>query len=190
MIENLKKIKKVFDSGGNIIEYLKNINTNQGIDDMVLISYDFQAGSYIKKAEKNSEYEGKRTDIYAEIFNNLGDFDSIMEVGVGEGTTFSNIVPKLNNRNVASFGFDISYSRIQYGQKHLKGKKMDSSLQLAIYLQLKLHLLCEFKYIKRVNVQLNYLPSKINGVTYQLCKSGLVELCFPNFLGIYLFLVS
>jgi hypothetical protein len=51
MIENLKKIKKVFDSGGNIIEYLKNINTSQGIDDMVLISYDFQAGSYIKKAE-------------------------------------------------------------------------------------------------------------------------------------------
>ena len=52
MIKNLRKIKKIFDSGGNMIEYLKNINTNQGIDDMVLISYDFQVGSYIKKAEK------------------------------------------------------------------------------------------------------------------------------------------
>jgi len=128
MIENLRKIKKIFDSGGNIIEYLKNINTNQGIDDMVLISYDFQAGSYIKKAEKNPEFEEERSDIYAEIINNLGDFDSIMEVGVGEGTTFASIVPKLNNQNIASFGFDISFSRIQYGQKHLKSKKMDSSL--------------------------------------------------------------
>jgi SAM-dependent methyltransferase len=128
MIENLRKIKKVFDSGGNIIEYLKNISTNQGIDDMVLISYDFQAGNYIKKAEENPEYEEERSDIYAEIFNSLGDFDSIMEVGVGEGTTFASIVPKLNNQNIASFGFDISYSRIQYGQKHLKSKKMDSSL--------------------------------------------------------------
>ena len=112
MIENLKKIKKVFDSGENIIEYLKNINTNQKIDDMVLISYDFQAGNYVKKAEKEPEYEEERANIYAEIFNSLGDFDSIMEVGVGEGTTFARIISKLNNQNIPSFGFDISYSRI------------------------------------------------------------------------------
>jgi uncharacterized protein YbaR (Trm112 family) len=51
-----------------------------------------------------------------------------MEVGVGEGTTFASIVSKLNNQNIASFGFDISYSRIQYGQQYLKSKNMDDSL--------------------------------------------------------------
>ena len=76
----------------------KNITSNQAIDDMVLISYDFQAGNYIEKSQKNPVYEDKRSDQYAEIFNSLGEFDSIMEVGVGEGTTFAGIVLKLNNQ--------------------------------------------------------------------------------------------
>jgi ubiquinone/menaquinone biosynthesis C-methylase UbiE/uncharacterized protein YbaR (Trm112 family) len=128
MIENLRKIKKVFDSGGNIIEYLKNITNHQSMDDMVLISYDFQAGSYIKKYRENPSYEDERSDKYAEIFNSLGEFDSIMEVGVGEGTTFAGIVSKLNNQDVPSFGFDISYSRIQYAQEHLKSMGLDTPL--------------------------------------------------------------
>ena len=128
MIENLNKIKKIFDSGGNVMEYLKEADVNQDIDDMVLISYDFQAGSYIKKSEENPEYEEERANVYSEIFNNLGGFDSIMEVGVGEGTTFFNVIKKLNNKDVASFGFDISYSRIQYGQQYLKKQKMNDSL--------------------------------------------------------------
>jgi hypothetical protein len=70
MLENLNKIKKIFESGGNIMEYLKEANINQDIDDMVLISYDFQAGSYIKKSEENPEYEEERANAYSEIFNN------------------------------------------------------------------------------------------------------------------------
>jgi ubiquinone/menaquinone biosynthesis C-methylase UbiE/uncharacterized protein YbaR (Trm112 family) len=128
MIENLNKIKKIFDSGRNVMEYLKEADVNQDVDDMVLISYDFQAGSYIIKSEENPEYEEERANVYSEIFNNLGGFDSIMEVGVGEGTTFFNVIKKLNNKDVASFGFDISYSRIQYGQQYLKSKKMNDSL--------------------------------------------------------------
>jgi hypothetical protein len=38
------------------------------------------------------------------------------------------VIKKLNNKDVASFGFDISYSRIQYGQQYLKSKKMNDSL--------------------------------------------------------------
>jgi uncharacterized protein YbaR (Trm112 family) len=128
MIENLNKIKKIFDSGGNIMEYLKEVDVKQDIDDMLLISYDFQAGSYIKKSEENPEYEEERANVYSEIINNLGSFDSIMEVGVGEGTTFFNVIKKLNNKDVASFGFDISYSRIQFGRQYLKSKKMDDTL--------------------------------------------------------------
>ena len=128
MIKNLNEIKKIYDKGANIIEHLKEEDINHNIDDMVLISYDFQAGSYIKKSEENPEAELERADVYSEIFNNLGSFDSIMEVGVGEATTFSNVIKKLNNNKISSFGFDISYSRIQYGQQYLKSKNNYKSL--------------------------------------------------------------
>jgi len=128
MIENLRKIKKKFDNGENIIEYLKKINTNQKIDGMVLISYDFQAGSYIKKAENNPDYEEDRANTYVNIINDLGDFDSIMEVGIGEATTFASLIPKIKSKNIISFGFDISYSRIQYAKQYLKRKKIENTI--------------------------------------------------------------
>jgi uncharacterized protein YbaR (Trm112 family)/ubiquinone/menaquinone biosynthesis C-methylase UbiE len=128
MIENLKNVKKKFDNGENIIEYLKKINTNQKIDNIVLISYDLQAGSYIKKAEKNPDYEEERAITYAKIINDLGNFHSIMEVGIGEATTFASLIPKIKNKNIISFGFDISYSRIQYAMQYLKRKKIENTI--------------------------------------------------------------
>ncbi len=49
----LSKIKEIYENGGNIIQYLKNLdgaNTNS-IED-IMISYDFQAGSYYNNYKK------------------------------------------------------------------------------------------------------------------------------------------
>ena len=40
----LKRIKEVYENGGNIMEYLRSGNGNSVED--ILISYDFQAGTY------------------------------------------------------------------------------------------------------------------------------------------------
>ena len=126
MINDLKNIQKIFNEGGNILEFLKKTNSEQYIDTMSQISYDFQAGSYIKKAEENNEFQDERAIVYSTILNGLGEYDSIMEVGIGEGTTFANIMPRLNNIDIFSFGFDISYSRIQYAQKYIQAKNINS----------------------------------------------------------------
>jgi hypothetical protein len=45
----IDKIKEIYHSGGNIIHYLNKGSSQNSIED-ILISYDFQAGSYIKNS--------------------------------------------------------------------------------------------------------------------------------------------
>ena len=72
-IEIIQRIKTVWENGGNIIEYLKEINgrRDNSLED-ILISYDFQSGSYIKGAKENQDFNLKYTKYIAEIINSLG----------------------------------------------------------------------------------------------------------------------
>ena len=51
-LQSLQKIKELYADGQNIMEFLKAGNHSNDIDS-IMISYDFQAGSYIKSAEDN-----------------------------------------------------------------------------------------------------------------------------------------
>ena len=119
MHNDLLRLKKLYDGGSNIIEYLKN-TSHDAIDSSlaIAISYDLQAGSYIKKAKENPKYEEERALVYSNIINQLGPYETVLEAGVGEGTTLGSILPRLNN-SVVSAGFDISYSRIKYAKSFL-----------------------------------------------------------------------
>lgn len=55
----------------------------------------------------------------AEIINDIGEYNSILEVGVGEATTFAVMLSKLNRLPEKSYGFDISWSRIKYARKFI-----------------------------------------------------------------------
>ena len=118
--KQLAKIKEIYANGGNIIKYLKSINNNQlnTIED-ILISYDFQSGSYIKGFSNNPEFKDKYCTSLARIIDNLGDFDSIIEVGVGEATTLNNVIRKLTKTPSDVLGFDISWSRLKFAQEFL-----------------------------------------------------------------------
>ena len=116
---NLQKIKEIYENGGNIISYLKSLEKDHSMAEMVMISYDLQAGSYIEKAKKFPEFEEHRANVYAQIIDELGSFDSILEIGIGEATTFKSLIPKLSNRN---------YSRIQYAKNYLADNGIEDSL--------------------------------------------------------------
>ena len=125
MIEELENMKKFYNKGVNIIEYLKSnshykINTTE----MIMISYDFQAGTYIKKALENPEWEKKYSSTLASVINKLGKHNSILEVGVGESTTLINVMSKLIFHPKNIFGFDISFSRIRYAIDYCQQKKI------------------------------------------------------------------
>lgn len=118
--KQLAKIKEIYANGGNIIKYLKSVNKNElnTIED-ILISYDFQAGSYIKGFSNNPEFKDKYCTSLATIIDNLGNFDSIIEVGVGEATTLNNLIRKLTKIPSDVLGFDISWSRLKFAKEFI-----------------------------------------------------------------------
>jgi uncharacterized protein YbaR (Trm112 family) len=116
----IKVIKELYEKGSNLMEYLRTSSDNFNSPESIMISYDFQAGSYTKIAEQNAQHFEFYTDAIASIFKELGDFKSIMEVGVGEATILTPLFRKLSmfQDNITAFGFDISWSRIHHARKY------------------------------------------------------------------------
>jgi len=119
--KQLKKIKEVYSRGENMIKYLKSIGQNKSnaIED-ILISYDFQSGSYIKGFANNPRYKIDYCGALATIINKYDNIDSIIEVGVGEATTLNCLLNKLKNKPNNILGFDISWSRIKFAKEFSK----------------------------------------------------------------------
>ena len=79
------KIKEVYASGGNILKYLDEINDSRSADD-IMISYDFQAGTYVEifyQDEQSVYLRIKKLKDYI-VENNIS--GKILEASVGEAT--------------------------------------------------------------------------------------------------------
>ena len=92
----------------------------------ILISYDFQAGSYIQGFSKNQEYNDKYCKTLSKIIDKIGNVESIIEVGVGDATTLNTVIRNLENKPSDILGFDISWSRLKFAKELLKDIKLDS----------------------------------------------------------------
>ena len=120
----LNKIKKMYEEDGiNIIDYLKGLDSRKlnSVED-IMISYDFQAGSYMRQYFLDPETRRRRDEItekMAEIIDSLpcARRQSIFEAGVGEATCFGVLLKKLKKPFVFSGGADISWSRIKYAKR-------------------------------------------------------------------------
>ncbi len=119
--KQLQKIKDLYDKGENIIQYLKKIGNNKlnSIED-ILISYDFQAGSYINYYSKNYNIKDKYCKAISKIINKFENINSIVEVGVGEATTLNLLIKNLKNKPSNILGFDISWSRLKFAKELMK----------------------------------------------------------------------
>jgi len=115
---SLKKLQELFVQGVNIIEYLQK----QGIDrnTAVEMSYDLQAGTYIKDMTTlYAEYIDNYSKEIAHLIDGLDvEVGSLLEAGVGEATTLSNVVKRLKRIPSGISGFDISWSRIRYAKQY------------------------------------------------------------------------
>lgn len=131
----LADIKEAYRQGENIIHYLKNMDgrDRNSVED-ILISYDFQAGSYSDVYEKNPELN---KDMYREmacVLNQyIGDVGicTVMEAGIGEANTMVSLVRQLDRDKIrAIYGFDISWSRIKYAERFLNKNLQGNDIHL------------------------------------------------------------
>jgi ubiquinone/menaquinone biosynthesis C-methylase UbiE len=127
MYNEIKKIKELFDSGANVMEYFREINKSQNNSiEAIKVSYDLQAGSYIDFYNSNREFNTLYTGAIARLIESLGSNQSILEAGVGEATTLANVVDKMANKPKYACGFDISWSRIHCARAFAQSKGLNS----------------------------------------------------------------
>jgi ubiquinone/menaquinone biosynthesis C-methylase UbiE len=114
-IDIIERIREIYKQGGNILEFLKRGQGERNDAESIMISYDFQAGTYTRLAEQNKEYLDAYTDAIRQVIEELPPFGSIMEVGVGEATLMNPLMRKLDPEGrLEKLGFDISWSRTRY----------------------------------------------------------------------------
>jgi len=133
---NSKIINMVEDTylqGGNIMQFLSSVNQGgENSREAILLSYDYQAGTYVAAYKKNPAPLERYTKQISDEIGKLGEFTNILEAGVGEATTFNRITSNLNIAPKNSYGFDISWSRIKTGNDFLQECSfVDSNLFVA-----------------------------------------------------------
>jgi len=119
--KHLSEIKKAYERGENIIQLLKKDEhqVSNSVED-ILVSYDLQAGSYTASFRKRVDYVKSYASAIEKVITKYAPrFDSIMEAGMGEATTLANVLKSFKEIPQHSFGFDISWSRVKYGNLFL-----------------------------------------------------------------------
>ena len=109
--------REIYKNSGNVSSFLRNsLSLETNTPEIIEISYDLQAGSYIENISKNYDHHHKYcSEIASHIDKYLNKGDSLIEIGCGEATTMLGVFQKLNQKPSKFFGFDISLSRIKVG---------------------------------------------------------------------------
>lgn len=120
-IKLLNRLKQLYLENTNIINYLKNLDgSKSNSTEDIMISYDFQAGTYIEGYKKDKTSKNEYCSHLSYVIEELEEeYDSLLEVGVGDGTTLGVLINCLKKRPKKSYGFDISWSRIKYAKKFI-----------------------------------------------------------------------
>ena len=114
-------IRLAFEHGQNVTEMPRtethaDVNTEEAIE----TAYDLQAGSYVRSMSNPEMLAHKRdyaTALVAHL-SGLTEPTSILEPGVGEATTLRLVLEALPP-GIDAHGYDISWSRVAWGCRHL-----------------------------------------------------------------------
>lgn len=125
-----KQLKEMYENGRNISAVLrKELGVSHNTQEIIEISYDIQTGSYIQKMQEKdyADFKEDYSKELADIILSLHEPKSILEAGVGEATTLSSVLKHLN-KSVASYGFDLSWSRAAYAKNWLHSQGINNTL--------------------------------------------------------------
>jgi len=104
------------------------VNSLQGI----LASYDLQAGSYVDRLNRPpcARFVEQYAGAIAAILDRYAP-GSVMEAGVGEATTFANVLRQTKSMPRHALGFDISWSRVAVAREYAAARGVSPALFVA-----------------------------------------------------------
>jgi SAM-dependent methyltransferase len=118
-----RELQARYEQGANISALLRAGDHHNGnVQRAIEISYDLQSGSYIEclRDERQSQVQDAYAAELAASIESLGRPRTVLEAGVGEGTTLSRLIERLANPEIRYFGFDLCWSRVAYAQQWLR----------------------------------------------------------------------
>lgn len=122
-----RELLEHYRQGRNITALLRDERGAEGNTEAIIeVAYDLQTGSYIESMRDPEMAEHKRR-YAAELAGTLvglGGFESVLEAGIGEGTTLSGVLDNLGP--VTAYGFDLSWSRVAFARRWLRTCGHDS----------------------------------------------------------------
>lgn len=124
-MEAYDRYREAFEKGRNVMRLARRRGRgSKNSSEAILLAYDLQAGSYLKAYRQNPErYEKIYRQIAALILQGLSAHArkpfSLLEVGVGDGTTLRGVLGLLGNKVGKCLGFDLSWSRISVARSWL-----------------------------------------------------------------------
>jgi ubiquinone/menaquinone biosynthesis C-methylase UbiE len=112
----VEEAKTIYGRQGNVSEFLRNsFLLDRNTPEIIEISYDLQAGSYVEQAlKKPTQKRNYCGELAGYLDKYLSNNDSLLEIGCGEATTTSGIFQSLINKPSQVLGFDISFSRVKF----------------------------------------------------------------------------
>lgn len=117
-----RELKELYQQGKNISAILRSEEgTQSNTEENIEVSYDLQSGSYIDamRSPAMMAHKQKYTAEIVRIISSLCHPESILEAGVGEATTLSEVIRRLPNQDIRAYGFDLCWSRIAYAKQWL-----------------------------------------------------------------------
>lgn len=113
-----RKIRALYEQGENVMAWMRAQASSSAT--AILYSYDAQAGSYVSLLEDPSQAELKTKvgERLAKLIDECAP-QSMLEAGIGEGTTLARTLAACGKRPKQVFGFDLSLSRLLFARKHL-----------------------------------------------------------------------
>jgi SAM-dependent methyltransferase len=127
-------LRAAYARGENITRLLKeesgsDVNSIEAIE----LAYDLQTGSYIAALDNPdfAAYLDAYSDEFARRTADLDVGNSILDVGTGEGTTFSALMTKSGWRDKALGAFDLSWSRAHFARQYFAREGMGVRLFVA-----------------------------------------------------------
>ena len=115
----LNRVRQLYNDGGNIIQFLKGDMELNSTED-IMISYDFQAGSYTERYKNNPKVTNDLCNEFIKYIRQLYGIGSIFEAGVGEANKLATLMNLWDDASIQWGGCDLSWSRIKAAQNFTK----------------------------------------------------------------------
>lgn len=125
---SLRQLREKYAQGVNIMAYLREtLGVHANTPEIVLQSYDLQAGSYVAGFDDSPEDSPGK--VYRrEVASILSHYpaESVLEAGIGEATTLF-YTAKQFPQTTQLFGFDISWSRLAVARTFLHERGINNA---------------------------------------------------------------